>query len=201
MTLRGPSSCKWGCPSKCYLLTESNLLAGRPFIKPFLFPSALMAPSPQKASWRRIDTDLIPSGDVRASGESSGAVIKHFACVRRLYLSPPPIHLHSFWAAEQPAGRSINPGLFSITLGAFKDVLAASQCRYVGDYCPAQPVFNEETGTGLSSTYTQSIFSPFGTPTLTVSDLRSSSFVVSKCVSTVADIHFVACRCASANIP
>ena len=52
-----------------------NLFAGRPFIKPFSFPSALMAPSPQKASWRRIDTAHISSSDVEVGGNSSGAVM------------------------------------------------------------------------------------------------------------------------------
>lgn len=47
---------------------------------------------------------------------------------------------------------------------------------------------NEESEAALSPTDTQSIFSSFGKPTLAVSSLGPSSFVVSEYVSAVADI-------------
>lgn len=58
-------------------LTNFGSSRRTPFNQTFLFLLALMAPSLQKASWRRIDT--VPSDDdVRVGGVSSGAGIQPF---------------------------------------------------------------------------------------------------------------------------
>ncbi|KAI0279407.1 hypothetical protein BGY98DRAFT_428494 [Russula aff. rugulosa BPL654] len=134
-----------------------------------------MAPSPQKASWRRSDTTLIPSDDVGAGGDSSASGQQSSPLTGQDVSSTPDYFPSPSMTLQTSSSRSIAISSSSL----FRSPTSSSTISTHPSSAIGFATSSKSLSDALSPTNTQSIFSSFGKPTLTVSSLGPSSFVVS----------------------